>query len=240
MAKRPRPHEDPVQDETVPCPRCDSTHTKFCYYNNYSLSQPRYFCKSCRRYWTKGGTIRNIPVGGVSRKNKKLRYHNVRELQRQQKYENEVQHTYKESHELANSSRPMFSAYPDFMFENLTINFLESSQNGGDNGEYENGDHFPVMVPTHGYEADTRNTHGVNPFGDMMTYYHDYFNKTVNIDDVKPKLFECGRLDQTGCHSDPFGLGVGGSGSSGSLMGLGSSWAGLMNGYGASSTNPLV
>lgn len=24
------------------CPRCDSENTKFCYYNNYSLSQPRY------------------------------------------------------------------------------------------------------------------------------------------------------------------------------------------------------
>ncbi|PWA64471.1 DOF transcription factor 11 [Artemisia annua] len=36
----------------VNCPRCDSTNTKFCYYNNYSLSQPRYFCKTCRRYWT--------------------------------------------------------------------------------------------------------------------------------------------------------------------------------------------
>ncbi|KAJ4875091.1 Dof zinc finger protein DOF5.3 [Raphanus sativus] len=53
------------------CPRCDSTNTKFCYYNNYSLSQPRYFCKSCRRYWTKGGTLRNIPVGGGCRKNKR-------------------------------------------------------------------------------------------------------------------------------------------------------------------------
>ncbi|KAI3756338.1 hypothetical protein L1987_56158 [Smallanthus sonchifolius] len=55
----------------VNCPRCDSTNTKFCYYNNYSLSQPRYFCKTCRRYWTEGGTIRNIPVGGGSRKNKR-------------------------------------------------------------------------------------------------------------------------------------------------------------------------
>ncbi|XP_024996919.1 dof zinc finger protein DOF1.8-like isoform X1 [Cynara cardunculus var. scolymus] len=55
----------------VNCPRCDSTNTKFCYYNNYSLSQPRYFCKTCRRYWTEGGTLRNIPVGGGSRKNKR-------------------------------------------------------------------------------------------------------------------------------------------------------------------------
>ncbi|CAE6185346.1 unnamed protein product [Arabidopsis arenosa] len=46
------------------CARCDSDNTKFCYYNNYSLLQPRYFCKNCRRYWTHGGTLRNVPIGG--------------------------------------------------------------------------------------------------------------------------------------------------------------------------------
>ncbi|XP_040998914.1 dof zinc finger protein DOF1.2-like [Juglans microcarpa x Juglans regia] len=56
------------------CPRCASSNTKFCYYNNYSLSQPRYFCKGCRRYWTKGGSLRNIPVGGdCRRKNRPAR-----------------------------------------------------------------------------------------------------------------------------------------------------------------------
>ncbi|XP_047325173.1 dof zinc finger protein DOF3.7-like [Impatiens glandulifera] len=55
----------------INCRRCSSTNTKFCYYNNYSLSQPRYFCKTCKRYWTEGGSLRNIPVGGVSRKNMK-------------------------------------------------------------------------------------------------------------------------------------------------------------------------
>jgi Dof domain, zinc finger len=68
LEKKPRPHPD----HALKCPRCDSTNTKFCYYNNYSLSQPRYFCKGCRRYWTKGGSLRNVPVGGGSRKNKKL------------------------------------------------------------------------------------------------------------------------------------------------------------------------
>lgn len=63
--KRSRPQEQ------LNCPRCNSTNTKFCYYNNYSLTQPRYFCKTCRRYWTEGGTLRNVPVGGGSRKNKK-------------------------------------------------------------------------------------------------------------------------------------------------------------------------
>ncbi|XP_057468136.1 dof zinc finger protein DOF1.3-like [Actinidia eriantha] len=53
------------------CPRCGSCNTKFCYYNNYSLTQPRYFCKGCRRYWTKGGSLRNVPVGGGCRKSRK-------------------------------------------------------------------------------------------------------------------------------------------------------------------------
>ncbi|XP_026448518.1 dof zinc finger protein DOF3.7-like isoform X1 [Papaver somniferum] len=53
----------------INCPRCDSTNTKFCYYNNYNRTQPRHYCKSCKRHWTKGGTFRNVPVGGA-RKNK--------------------------------------------------------------------------------------------------------------------------------------------------------------------------
>ncbi|XP_059643543.1 dof zinc finger protein DOF1.8-like [Cornus florida] len=58
-------------EQALNCPRCNSTNTKFCYYNNYSLSQPRHFCKACKRYWTAGGSLRNIPVGGCSRKNKR-------------------------------------------------------------------------------------------------------------------------------------------------------------------------
>ncbi|XP_073021371.1 dof zinc finger protein DOF1.8-like [Primulina eburnea] len=65
--RKVRPHKA----QALNCPRCNSTNTKFCYYNNYSLSQPRYFCKTCRRYWTEGGSLRNIPVGGGSRKNKR-------------------------------------------------------------------------------------------------------------------------------------------------------------------------
>ncbi|KAJ0264639.1 Dof zinc finger protein [Hirschfeldia incana] len=65
-----QPQQFPEQEQ-LKCPRCDSPNTKFCYYNNYNLSQPRHFCKSCRRYWTKGGALRNVPVGGGSRKNAK-------------------------------------------------------------------------------------------------------------------------------------------------------------------------
>ncbi|KAJ0982290.1 hypothetical protein J5N97_010545 [Dioscorea zingiberensis] len=60
-------------EQNLKCPRCDSPNTKFCYYNNYSLTQPRHFCKTCRRYWTKGGALRNVPVGGGCRKAKKTK-----------------------------------------------------------------------------------------------------------------------------------------------------------------------
>ncbi|XP_034697352.1 cyclic dof factor 2-like [Vitis riparia] len=57
-------------DKILPCPRCTSMDTKFCYYNNYNVNQPRHFCKNCQRYWTAGGTMRNVPVGAGRRKNK--------------------------------------------------------------------------------------------------------------------------------------------------------------------------
>ncbi|KAH1131287.1 hypothetical protein J1N35_002665 [Gossypium stocksii] len=70
--KRLRSHHH-HNHQALKCPRCDSLNTKFCYYNNYNLSQPRHFCKSCRRYWTKGGILRNVPVGGGCRKAKRTK-----------------------------------------------------------------------------------------------------------------------------------------------------------------------
>ncbi|CBI29529.3 unnamed protein product, partial [Vitis vinifera] len=68
--RRQQQQQQQQQLEPLKCPRCDSTNTKFCYFNNYNKSQPRHFCKSCKRHWTKGGTLRNVPVGG-GRKNKR-------------------------------------------------------------------------------------------------------------------------------------------------------------------------
>ncbi|XP_009125111.1 cyclic dof factor 2 [Brassica rapa] len=62
-------------DKILPCPRCNSMETKLCYYNNYNVNQPRHFCKKCQRYWTAGGTMRNVPVGAGRRKNKSLASH---------------------------------------------------------------------------------------------------------------------------------------------------------------------
>ncbi|KAK9947160.1 hypothetical protein M0R45_012594 [Rubus argutus] len=76
--KRPRVmgYPPPPSADQLPCPRCNSTVTKFCYYNNYNLAQPRHFCRSCRRYWTQGGALRDIPVGGGTRKSKAKRSRN--------------------------------------------------------------------------------------------------------------------------------------------------------------------
>ncbi|XP_068669245.1 dof zinc finger protein DOF3.6-like [Aristolochia californica] len=71
MADRARLAKLPQPEAAQRCPRCESPNTKFCYYNNYSFSQPRHFCKTCRRYWTRGGALRNVPVGGGCRRNKR-------------------------------------------------------------------------------------------------------------------------------------------------------------------------
>nr|GLL16659.1 dof zinc finger protein DOF5.6-like [Ipomoea trifida] len=53
------------------CPRCQSNDTKFSYFNNYKVNQPRYYCRTCKRYWTHGGTQQDIPKGGRSHKGKR-------------------------------------------------------------------------------------------------------------------------------------------------------------------------
>ena len=60
----------PKPDYLTACPRCKSDDTKFCYYNNYNVKQPRFYCKGCCRYWTEGGTLRNVRVGAGRRKAK--------------------------------------------------------------------------------------------------------------------------------------------------------------------------
>ncbi|THU47990.1 hypothetical protein C4D60_Mb09t21490 [Musa balbisiana] len=66
-----RQRQQQKQPLRVPCARCGSEDTKFCYYNNYNTSQPRHYCRTCKRYWTHGGTLRNVPEGGCSKKIKK-------------------------------------------------------------------------------------------------------------------------------------------------------------------------
>ncbi|KAK7318804.1 hypothetical protein RJT34_03511 [Clitoria ternatea] len=62
--------KDKKPDKIIPCPRCKSLETKFCYFNNYNVNQPRHFCKGCQRSWTAGGALRDVPVGAGRRKAK--------------------------------------------------------------------------------------------------------------------------------------------------------------------------
>ncbi|XP_018489307.1 dof zinc finger protein DOF1.1-like isoform X1 [Raphanus sativus] len=71
MAERARQPKAPRPEAAQNCPRCNSINTKFCYYNNYNPTQPRHYSKACRRYWTDGGKLRDIPEGGRRRRNSK-------------------------------------------------------------------------------------------------------------------------------------------------------------------------
>ena len=54
--------------EPLPCPRCGSRETKFCYFNNYNVRQPRHLCRACRRYWTAGGALRRVASASPGRR----------------------------------------------------------------------------------------------------------------------------------------------------------------------------
>ena len=60
-----------------PCARCNSNETRFCYYNNGLLSQPRHYCRACQRYWTEGGTQRNLPKGSGRRKDRGMLHNDM-------------------------------------------------------------------------------------------------------------------------------------------------------------------
>ncbi|KAK7291630.1 hypothetical protein RIF29_06934 [Crotalaria pallida] len=277
----------PPQDQALKCPRCDSTHTKFCYYNNYSLTQPRYFCKTCRRYWTKGGTLRNIPVGGGCRKNKKVsnskkqnhdqspivnqnqpqthqgvvvpsyyNHNNPKDLQLP--FQNDVQFSH-----LNNLFGSNVGALgnPNFMESKYNVGMIENPRPSSRNFDFFGngdvgiglGDHvsgYNGLLPTN-YQGlcfggmslnDGNNSNGgTNYLMDtcqrlMLPYdTSDHNQNNGSIDDVKPnpKLLSLEWQDQSN-YSDaggkePFGYGNGSG-----------SWTSVMNGYGSSTTNPLV
>lgn len=66
-------HQQELQQTPLKCPRCSSLDTKFRYFNNHSVTQPRHYCKTCKRHWTVGGNLRDIPVGGNPRRNKQTK-----------------------------------------------------------------------------------------------------------------------------------------------------------------------
>ncbi|KAK4264335.1 hypothetical protein QN277_025531 [Acacia crassicarpa] len=253
MERRVRPAPT---DQALKCPRCDSTNTKFCYYNNYSLSQPRYFCKTCRRYWTKGGTLRNIPVGGGCRKNKKV----------SSKKQNDVAH-HSQSLELPNNKDLLqltaASSFPDhhaihfphsvglmvensssrLMINNVMANIGDTAANIANQVNYsQNGllgqSYFQGFGGNMCY-FDGYNSNG-GTYSTMDTFYHgndEDQNVGAMIHDVKPnhKMLSLEWQDHhqvcSDAGKDPFGY------INTTTLG---SWTGMINGYGPSTTNPLI
>lgn len=147
MADRARLAKIPPPEPALKCPRCDSTNTKFCYFNNYSLTQPRHFCKTCRRYWTRGGALRNVPVGGGCRRNNKK---NKRNRSKSPSSTN--------SHEKQTSSSSAIPSHPELIGHQLpqqisNLPFMTSMQNhlsryvvGNVNMGLGNSDHMGFQV----------------------------------------------------------------------------------------------
>ncbi|RVX18435.1 Dof zinc finger protein DOF5.6 [Vitis vinifera] len=219
----------PQHDQALKCPRCDSTHTKFCYYNNYSLSQPRYFCKTCRRYWTKGGTLRNIPVGVFS------------PLQLTWEPWGLGNHSFMESkyNGMLENARPidfMEGKFEAIVGSSRNHDFMGNCELGmGGLGDMSHGGlapNFHGLCSPFGVTLDANGGNFMDTCQRLMLPYEG--NVEQNAMDVKPntKLLSLDWQDQ-GC-SDA------GKESFVYLNSLGS-WNGMMsNGYGPSTTNPLV
>lgn len=146
---------------------------------------------------------------------------------------------------------------PSFMFENLngnaTTRAIDFMENGGGGSQFMGGYTAAEMGGVN-VMGGGQNYHGgsnlCSPFGGMtldsinnnpfmergLIAYNQEGNDdhTISSLDVKPKLLALEWQDQTVATTS------GGGGGGGYLTGLGSSWGGLMNGYGPSTTNSLV
>lgn len=47
------------------CPRCNSKNTKFCYYNNYNVKQPRYYCRVSSRQHSSGVAAASMRASSI-------------------------------------------------------------------------------------------------------------------------------------------------------------------------------
>ncbi|KAK9280095.1 hypothetical protein L1049_013780 [Liquidambar formosana] len=154
--KKPRPQPE----QALKCPRCDSTNTKFCYYNNYSLTQPRYFCKSCRRYWTKGGTLRNVPVGGGCRKNNKRSSSSSSSKRTQQE----------QPFNSTNIPNPLISSLPSLTYDSndLTLAFARLHKQPGGQMGFDDHHDFSVL-------GNSNTTHCDNILGNPQNGFHNFY-----------------------------------------------------------------
>ncbi|XP_077221887.1 dof zinc finger protein DOF5.4-like [Tasmannia lanceolata] len=190
------------QNQALKCPRCDSINTKFCYYNNYNLSQPRHFCKSCRRYWTKGGVLRNVPVGGCCRKTTK------RSKQKSsQKKRKSVSNSSSESSSSITTNTVEKTSDSCRSELNFTDSMLCNSQNPISNPNFES----PPWMPENLEGSDSGMLPEIGSFTSLMTESNPVtlpFNvsdllplqqhkMTSMVDELKMQELTAGFLDQT-------------------------------------------
>ncbi|KAM3285083.1 dof zinc finger protein DOF1.4 [Capsicum chacoense] len=206
-----KPIPDPSQQQPPPphlkCPRCDSSNTKFCYYNNYSLSQPRHFCKACKRYWTRGGTLRNVPVGGGCRKNKRIKRPSTNSSSSSSCTAHDIIttstpniSTLNPSHHVAhnsidisstNSINPLFYGLTsersdlNIPFARLFNSRVSSHATVGEGQVYSLTDSIPGLMDRRmGLGFSNSSVGGVNIMGENNNYGHGGFNPIKQIQDV--------------------------------------------------------
>ncbi|XP_077216110.1 uncharacterized protein LOC143850748 [Tasmannia lanceolata] len=193
--RRMRPHAN----QALKCPRCDSLNTKFCYYNNYNLSQPRYFCKSCRRYWTKGGVLRNVPVGGGCRKNKRSKAKSSSDLQKDRKSSS---HSSSESSSLTAATTTEASASSSSALFNFPSSSLLPSENPSNNpenlAEASDSGIFPASF-TSLMNVSNPSILGLN-FSDLSPFrlqQENQHNMTSMVEELKIQEQTAGFIDQS-------------------------------------------
>ncbi|KAF3635205.1 Dof zinc finger protein DOF1.4 [Capsicum annuum] len=203
----PDPSQQPPPPPHLKCPRCDSSNTKFCYYNNYSLSQPRHFCKACKRYWTRGGTLRNVPVGGGCRKNKRIKRPSTNSSSSSSCTAHDIIttstpniSTLNPSHHVAhnsidisstNSINPLFYGLTsersdlNIPFARLFNSRVSSHATVGEGQVYSLTDSIPGLMDRRmGLGFSNSSVGGVNIMGENNNYGHGGFNPIKQIQDV--------------------------------------------------------
>ncbi|KAM3362293.1 dof zinc finger protein DOF1.4 [Capsicum galapagoense] len=203
----PDPSQPPPPPPHLKCPRCDSSNTKFCYYNNYSLSQPRHFCKACKRYWTRGGTLRNVPVGGGCRKNKRIKRPSTNSSSSSSCTAHDIIttstpniSTLNPSHHVAhnsidisstNSINPLFYGLTsersdlNIPFARLFNSRVSSHATVGEGQVYSLTDSIPGLMDRRmGLGFSNSSVGGVNIMGENNNYGHGGFNPIKQIQDV--------------------------------------------------------
>ncbi|XP_077237579.1 dof zinc finger protein DOF5.4-like [Tasmannia lanceolata] len=181
-------------NQALKCPRCDSLNTKFCYYNNYNLSQPRHFCKGCRRYWTKGGILRNVPVGGGCRKTKRSKPKSSTDSQKERKT---TSNSSDESSSLTVATSTAATTEASASTTSLLLNFPDSSLFTSQNPNFNpNFDSPSSMLENFELVSATNQVIQRSNFSDLSDFSLQQ-KIASTVEELKIQELTAGYIDQT-------------------------------------------